>query len=731
MRLKAKVVSGSVFLVMLTLGVLVYTQQRVSDYYTQDIVEKTSENISQSLINNAQIQVEQLMAYLSDALINPFYRYDLTGVQALLEPALNNENLTKIQVFDSQGNIFHDGSEGILVYGEPVQHADLIDAVLNQRVVFTAIEGKTLIMACPLILGHDVLGGLLLEYSLDEVYQNIHQNQTIIETTHETSTTSSAKLFFGIAILLFLMSLTLALVLSNGIVRPIEQLVRHANRIGLGQHGIDNDIQRNDELGTLAHSFNHMDKNLKERTEAIEFLAYHDVLKRLPNRAQFMDFLNKRIDHGLKYNRSFAVLFIDLDEFKGINDNLGHSAGDELLCSVANSIKAEVEKRVNSHRDQASYFISRVGGDEFLMCLPNLEPFNRQGIGQTEHVIVSNLAQQLISTLSKPIWLEKSNESVVVGASIGIALYPQAGQNAEQLVKHADIAMYSAKNSGKGQFCFFNEEMEKEMIYRNELEKELRLAIEDFSAFHMYYQPKIELSSGRIIGAEALIRWIHPTRGFISPDVFIKIAESTGMIIPLGEWIVKQVAKDMYQIYGFCANEDFHLALNVSAKQLYGNSIAHLLSRQLITYQLPPQCFHVEVTETLLMQDRQTAKENLDKIRALGIEIWLDDFGTGYSSLGYLLDFNIDGIKIDRSFVNDITTDQHSQALCSAIINMAKKLDIKVVAEGVEEIEQSNYLLNEECDYAQGYFYSRPIPLNDFTLLLEENALGQTRPQVL
>ncbi|MDP5255573.1 MULTISPECIES: EAL domain-containing protein [unclassified Vibrio] len=731
MRLKAKVVSGSVFLVMLTLGVLVYTQHRVSDYYTQDIVEKTSENISKSLINNAQIQVEQMMAYLSDALINPFYRYDLTGVQALLEPALNNKNLTKIQVFDSQGNIFHDGSESILVYGEPIKHDDLKAAVLEQRKVFTVIEGDTIIMACPLILGHDVLGGLLLEYSLEEVYQNIRQNQTIIEATHQTSTASSAKLFFGIAILLFLMSLTLALVLSNGIVRPIEQLVRHANRIGIGQHGIDNDVQRNDELGTLAHSFNDMDKNLKERTEAIEFLAYHDVLTRLPNRAQFMDFLNKRIDHGLKHNRPFAVLFIDLDEFKGINDNLGHSAGDELLCTVANSIKAEVEKRANPHRDQTTYFISRVGGDEFLMCLPNLEHFNRQGIGQTEQVIVSNLAKQLISTLSKPIWLEKSNESVVVGASIGIALYPQAGQSSEQLVKHADIAMYNAKNSGKGQFCFFNEEMEKEMIYRNELEKELRLAMEDYSAFHMYYQPKIELNSGRIIGAEALIRWIHPTRGHISPDVFIKIAESTGMIIPLGEWIVKQVAKDMHKIYGFCAHQDFHLALNVSAKQLYGSKVARLLNHQLITYQLPPHCLHVEVTETLLMQDRQTAKENLDKIRALGIEIWLDDFGTGYSSLGYLLDFNIDGIKIDRSFVNDITTDKHSQALCSAIINMAKKLDIKVVAEGVEEIEQSNYLLNEECDYAQGYFYSRPIALNEFIVFLEESVLNQTRPHVL
>lgn len=731
MKLKAKVVLGSVSLVMLTLCILVYAQQKLSDYYTNELAVKTNQNITQSLIENAKLQADQTLTYLSDALINPFYRYDLTGVQALLEPALNNKSLKKIQVFDTDGNIFHDGSESLLVYGEPINNASLINTVLAERKVFTFLDEKSLIMACPLFLGHDVLGGLLLEYSLDEVLQNIEKNQKIIEDTHQASNSASTKIFIVISILMFLMSLTLALILSNGILHPIEELVRHAKRIGRGHHGVSNGIERHDELGALAASFNDMDKHLKERTQAIEFLAYHDALTRLPNRNQFMQFIEKQLTLAKSHEKAFAVLFIDLDEFKRINDNLGHSAGDELLCVIAEKIQSSVQQLATSYHAQSTCFISRVGGDEFLLCLPNLDHFSHNGMEPSAHVITTKVAKMLTYVLAEPVWLEKSNESVVVGASIGVALYPEAGKSSEQLVKHADIAMYAAKNNGKSDFCFFSEKMEKDIMYRNELEKELRMAIEDFSAFHMYYQPKIELSSGRIIGAEALIRWIHPTRGFISPDVFIKIAESTGMIIPLGEWIVKQVAKDMHQMYGFCANEDFHLALNVSAKQLYGNKIAHLLSQQLLMYQLPAQCLHVEVTETLLMQDRQTAKDNLDKIRALGIEIWLDDFGTGYSSLGYLLDFNIDGIKIDRSFVNDLITDPHSQALCSAIINMAKKLNVKVVAEGVEEIEQSNYLLHEECDYAQGYFYSRPIPLDDFTLLLEENALGQTRPQVL
>ena len=428
---------------------------------------------------------------------------------------------------------------------------------------------------------------------------------------------------------------------------------------------------------------------VKESQRKMEQLAYFDTLTGLANRTFFRMQLRKSLALAERGHYAFSLFYFDLDEFKRINDTLGHDAGDQLLIQVANRLK----KRLRSEDT-----IARLGGDEFAVLL--------SGIESQEHATdVANTIQQ---TLSMPIML--GNNEVIISASIGITMAPYDSLEEDQLLKHADLAMYEAKEKGRNTFHFYSQELNAAANERLFIENELRIALKE-DQFVVYYQPQIDSRTQQVVGYEALLRWFHPTEGLIPPDKFIPIAEATGLIVELGEWVLQESCNFVVRLTE--QNRENNVSINLSARQFKDSNLVPTLSKMIITSGVSAERLHLELTESMLMGNVEAAITQLHQLKALGISISIDDFGTGYSSLSYLKRFPVDILKIDRSFVQDIPEDSNDMEITAAIIAMAQKLNLDVVAEGVETIEQVEFLQNNNCFIVQGYYYSRPIPESD------------------
>jgi diguanylate cyclase (GGDEF)-like protein len=458
------------------------------------------------------------------------------------------------------------------------------------------------------------------------------------------------------------------------------------------------------------------DTTERRRAKArIEYLAYYDTLTGLPNRQLFVREVARAIRVAKRAGHLMALLYLDLDRFKRINDNLGHSVGDALLQSVARRLELSVRPSdvvalpgEIAKNDQAR--IARLGGDEFVVLLTGL----------TDEAQTATVATRIQHVLGEPF--DCRGHRFVVTPSIGIALYPKDGTDIEDLLVKADMAMYQAKDQGRNGHAFYGESMAVRSLGRLELENDLRRAFEA-GDFQIYYQPKLDLASGAIIGVEALLRWHHATRGWISPDTFIPVAEETGLILALGDWVIRETCKQLKA----WANEGLgHLtiAVNVSVQQFAREDFVDSVLRALWEFGIKPQQLELEITESLLMRKVDDTTENLKRFSTAGLRLSIDDFGTGYSSLGYLRQFPVDALKIDRSFVKDLHTSADDAAICAAIIAMARELKLKVIAEGVENVEQLEFLRKHRCDQAQGYLISAPVPIADLQKLLRHPFLG-------
>ena len=449
----------------------------------------------------------------------------------------------------------------------------------------------------------------------------------------------------------------------------------------------------------------------KNQEERIRSLAYFDQLTALPNRS----FCERQLDRALVQaehsQRMVALMFLDLDQFKWINDSLGHRAGDELLKQVASRLLDSVRRRDNIARFADEYevqMVSRWGGDEFTIILPDVDSV----------ADVRKVAERIFEKLSRPFRLD--GHELYSTASMGIAIYPMDGPDVVTLFRNADTAMYSAKSLGRNAFKFYAPEMNEFVLDRVNTEALLRMALEN-NEFCLYFQPQIEISTGRLVGAEALIRWDSPLRGMVPPQEFIPVAEECGLILPIGQWVVEEACRSIASLRAE-GMELERLAINLSARQLHDRSLSDVIRNALVSNGLTPSSLELEITESLLMQDTKTATALLNELRELGMSIALDDFGTGYSSLGYLNKLPIDLLKIDRSFVRDASTDGDSIEIISAIIAMAHSLKMQVVAEGVEDNDQLGMLARLGCDFAQGYLISRPVPVDQFGEFLRERA---------
>lgn len=429
--------------------------------------------------------------------------------------------------------------------------------------------------------------------------------------------------------------------------------------------------------------------------QRIQFLATHDDLTRLPNRVMFNQLFERSIKLARRDGNQCAVLFIDLDRFKVINDSLGHSAGDTLLIEVAKRLRSCVRE---------SDVVARLGGDEFVVMLDQISDRDE----------VAGVARKILAALLLPIILA-GHECRTTG-SVGIAVFPENGSDSLTLTKNADIAMYLAKEEGKNDFRFFSSEIKSQSIERLMLESDLRHALE-LDQLTLHYQPKLDVRTGRITGLEALLRWAHPELGDLPPAQFISLAEETGLIIPIGHWVLKTAcAQNMaWQRDGLpCIS----MAVNLSPRQFLDENLLRDIDEVLISTGMPAHLLQLEITESMVMQNVDRAVKLLDQIQSRGVRLAIDDFGTGYSSMSLMKQFPIDTIKIDRSFVRDLENSSEDRAIAKAIISMGKALGLTVVAEGVETVEQDAFLRGHECDELQGYLFSRPIPAEAIALLL-------------
>nr|WP_281417569.1 EAL domain-containing protein [Alkaliphilus flagellatus] len=437
-------------------------------------------------------------------------------------------------------------------------------------------------------------------------------------------------------------------------------------------------------------------KELLLHQQKINNLAYYDSVTMLPNRLFLVETLNKYIENASIENSRFAVLHLDLDRFKHINDTLGHNTGDKVLKLVGKRIEKLMEKED---------FFARIGGDEFIILKGHIN-------NDAETI---DMANAIIEEFNRPF--EISGYQLFLTTSIGISIYPYGGENSNDLIKNSDISMYVAKGNGGNCYYVYNKALSEKQMENLILINELRQALEN-NELIMFYQPIIDTVKGQVVGMEALLRWNKPEQGFISPDKFIPLAEETGLIIPIGEWVLKSVCiqNKRWIDRGYNAKRVF---VNISARQFQQKDFFEKIITILNETGLDPNYLGLEITETTVVQDIKYTIEILNKLKDIGVSISIDDFGTGYSSFNYLKDMKVDGLKIDRSFIGETNNNCRKRAIAKTIILLAHQLNLTVTAEGVETKEQLEFLKENDCDYVQGYYYSKPISADEFEKFLD------------
>jgi diguanylate cyclase (GGDEF)-like protein len=494
--------------------------------------------------------------------------------------------------------------------------------------------------------------------------------------------------------------------------RQIRRVTGAAQRVAAGDLEFEFEETANGEVGELQRAFSHMKTALKENIAENERLAYTDSITGLPNRPAFRRAL-KRILEGDRREARGAVLFLDLDGFKKVNDTFGHDVGDELLKLVS----MRLESFLIGCRSDGAAVVARLGGDEFTLLLPGIDTGDGAEL----------LAAQIIELVSQPFSL--GGQEILVGASIGITLFPDDSADCDKLLRNADLAMYAAKDSGRHTYRMYSPELEQSTVKRLTLEGELRKAVGN-KEFGVFYQPKVSCEDGRVVGAEALVRWQHPTHGLLGPAAFLTVAEEVGLIAEIGWQVMEQAMMEAARFP--IDDEPISLAVNVSAKQFEQPDFAETVFELLDRSGLPPSVLELELTESIAMRDPERVIERITPLKARGVRFAIDDFGTGYSSLSYLTRLPVDTVKIDGSFIRAARSSDDDKSLVTMILSMAESLSLKTVAEGIESEEDFAFVREHGATLAQGFLFSPPMSHRDFLLFCDKfrrRPIHQAKPQ--
>ncbi|WP_445939179.1 putative bifunctional diguanylate cyclase/phosphodiesterase, partial [Pseudomonas sp.] len=524
----------------------------------------------------------------------------------------------------------------------------------------------------------------------------------------ESFVTSSVIIFISGVLRAVAMGLVLYLVYHWLLTKPLSKIIEHLTNINPdrpSEHKLPM-LKGNEknELGLWINTANQLlssiERNTNLRREAENSLlrmAQYDFLTGLPNRQQLQQQLDQILEDAGRLNRRVAVLCVGLDDFKGINEQFSYQTGDQLLLALSD--------RLRSHSGRLGA-LARLGGDQFALVQADIEqPYE-----------AAELAQSVLDDLDNPFMLDQ--QQVRLRATIGITLFPEDGDSTEKLLQKAEQTMTLAKSRSRNRYQFYIASVDSEMRRRRELEKDLRDAL-SLNQLHLVYQPQVDYRDHSVVGVEALLRWQHPQHGLVPPDLFIPLAEQNGTIIPIGEWILDQTCRQLREWHdqGF---SELRMAVNLSTVQLHHAELPRVVNNLMQVYRLPLRSLELEVTETGLMEDINTAAQHLLSLRRSGALIAIDDFGTGYSSLSYLKSLPLDKIKIDKSFVQDLLEDEDDATIVRAIIQLGKSLGMQVIAEGVETVEQEAYIMAQGCNEGQGYLYSKPLPARELTAYLKQ-----------
>ena len=666
-KLKAAnlVTSGTVILLstILLLGIQIYlfTSSLVSQTETQ--AKMVSENISAAIVFGDKKAAADILATL----------------HAVSE-------LKFAAVYDNNNNEFATFSRNSDYFPGPVSSYGLQN--------FHSLSLGKLFFYYPIVVNEKLVGAVVLHTEMTGFYKQLVLYLFVI-----------VPVMIGVLAIANLMLSRL----QRSIMAPIVTLSEVSRNISEhGDYSVRAEITSSQDIMALADAFNGMLDRIQKRetdleTEIVERkriqvkldrLAHYDNVTGLNNRHFFNDRLDSVISRSEKFMEKTVLMFIDLDNFKTVNDTLGHDVGDKLLKLVAERLSNTV---------RFGDVVCRIGGDEFAIILENV----------SELSVASMIAEKCLASLFQPI--EISGNELHIGASIGVSVYPDDAQDKYTLLKYADTAMYYAKNGGKNAYRLFEQSMQEDAQKRFTMENNLRRAMER-AEFVLHYQPQIDVTSGQITGVEALIRWIHPELGIITPAEFIPIAEDTGLIVEIGEWVIREACQEMKRW-----NEEGHklrVAVNLSGRQLKEHNFVETVLAIVEETGIDPEYLELELTESMLMEASASIIEKLFDLKAAGIKLAIDDFGTGYSSMSYLKAFPVNCLKIDRSFISDLPQNNEDAAITKAIIAMAKSLRMEVVAEGIETAEQGNFLREHGCDTYQGYFYSKPISPEDIRKML-------------
>lgn len=666
-----------------------YAGTRTNDALVEQSSNAMRQNALESLVQRGRLS----LGFLAESLPNLVYYYDLKGLRDTLAPMLQREAVRYVMVYDRDGRLLHDGRDMPEGFGE-LMADPLAAAVILADQPLLQWSDTVLDLSRPIMLGSVRIGGVRIGLSRLETDAAIVREQALLaEQLRQRFLAQMSRLMIAFAVLLAI-GIAVAAVVGRGLVRPIRALASATDQLVEGRYKpVDLHSRRSDELGVLIRAFDRMAQSLQQQDREIRRIAYQDALTGLPNRLMFRELLEQAIDHQAQGHGSVGLLFIDLDDFKRINDTLGHDVGDQVLVEFAQRLQALLES-IDRASGDAKSSVARLGGDEFVALVS----------GPEVRAQCQSLATGIIDSLAQPFVI--GGKKMFLGASIGITQFPEDARSARHLLKCGDLAMYQAKLEGKNCLFWYNSHLTAHAEESLRLEQALREALTQ-ERLQLAYQPVFDLKTGCMIGAEALVRWNEPGRGEIAPERLIAVAEASALIDDLGIYVLDCACRDaaVWQRHW----PGLRVGVNISGRQLLRRDLSELVDEALARHELSPQCLTLELTESSLLHDRGFTSQVLERLRQRGVSVWLDDFGTGFSGLGYLRQLQVGGVKIDRSFITDLPADGDDLALTSAIIAMAHSIGMRVVAEGVESIEQLELLRQRNCDLVQGFLLARPM----------------------